>query len=216
MDDIPKPLKDEERRFGRPPGVDSEDTRRRLLDAAMIVFGQRGYKESSNKFIASSAGITSGAIYHYFPNKQALFLAIHQELQERVLSNAEMLVDNATTLAGALQSLLRFMADSRNNDPHTSAFFSVVRTEAKRNPEISDALDDSRWLSLYDRLALLGVKTGELDSKNFRAFKGVLALCLLGLAQHAAESTITAHNTAVEGLQLMVSGGLLNLNPQTV
>ena len=75
----------EERRVGRPPGAVGDETRRRLLDASKTVFAKSGYKEASNRMIAAAAGITTGAIYHYYSSKQALFMAVHGELQERQL-----------------------------------------------------------------------------------------------------------------------------------
>jgi AcrR family transcriptional regulator len=197
------------KRFGRPPGADSVETRRRLLSAAKIVFANRGYKEASNKLVAAEAAMTSGAIYHYFPNKRAMFLGVHEELQEWQLGRLEPLIDDALTLGEALIALIASMEEARRLDPHSAAFFSVVRTEAKRNPEISTALDDSRWLKLYDRLARLGVATGEIDAASARSFKGVLAICLYGVSQHAAEASLSAHLAALNGLRVLVFGKLM-------
>lgn len=42
----------------------------------MRVFAQKGYVRATNKDIAREAGITTGLIYHYFDNKEALLKAI--------------------------------------------------------------------------------------------------------------------------------------------
>lgn len=196
------------RRFGRPPGVKSEDTRRRLLDAAKVVFANHGYKEASNKIIAAAAMMTPGAIYHYYANKQALFLAIHGELQEIQLDSLEPLIERATTLRGALRDILTATVIGRTNDPHSAAFLSVVRMEARRNPEISAALDDHRWLTMFERLTALGVQTGEVAPEHARNMGAVLSVFLLGIAQHAAEAAASGDRSAIDGLYKLIQGKL--------
>ncbi len=47
----------------------------RILDSAFMVFGEQGFQATTIKAIASGAGISSGSIYTYFPDKEALFRA---------------------------------------------------------------------------------------------------------------------------------------------
>lgn len=199
----------EKKRIGRPPGGDSEETKRRLLEAGKLIFSQLGYSLASNKLISEKADVSRGAIYYYFPTKQGLFLAIHEELQQRQLDPKEAIVANATSFSQALEDLLDDILEFRIQDPHSSAFFAVVRTEARRNSEIADALEDSRWLALYDDLIKLGIETGEVSKSHSHMVKAVMSVCLLGLTHHSAEATLTAHKNAVSGLQHLIKGNLL-------
>src|SRR5512135_1945561 len=54
----------------------SEETRSRILDAAIKLFSSRGYNQASVDDICREAGISKGAFYHHFKSKQALFLAL--------------------------------------------------------------------------------------------------------------------------------------------
>ncbi|WP_346940198.1 TetR/AcrR family transcriptional regulator [Clostridium sp.] len=47
--------------------------KQRILDAAISVFIENGFEETSLREIASAAGLTTGAIYHHFKNKDELF-----------------------------------------------------------------------------------------------------------------------------------------------
>ena len=47
--------------------------KQRILDAAISVFIENGFEETSLREIASAAGLTTGAIYHHFRNKDELF-----------------------------------------------------------------------------------------------------------------------------------------------
>ncbi|MEO7018839.1 MAG: helix-turn-helix domain-containing protein, partial [Ktedonobacteraceae bacterium] len=52
-----------------------EDRREQILDAAMRVFTQKGFSRATNRDVAREAGITTGLIYYYFDNKEALLRA---------------------------------------------------------------------------------------------------------------------------------------------
>lgn len=53
-----------------------EDRREQILDAAMRVFAQKGFSKATNRDVAREAGITTGLIYYYFENKEALLQAV--------------------------------------------------------------------------------------------------------------------------------------------
>ena len=54
----------------------SEETRARILEAAVTLFSDRGFSAASVDDICAEAGISKGAFYHHFESKQALFLAL--------------------------------------------------------------------------------------------------------------------------------------------
>jgi AcrR family transcriptional regulator len=54
----------------------SEETRTKIMDAAIKLFSTRGYNKASVDNICEEAGISKGAFYHHFKSKQALFLAL--------------------------------------------------------------------------------------------------------------------------------------------
>ena len=61
------------------------ETRRRVLDAAAEVFGERGFRAASLSDVADRAGYTIGAVYSNFASKDALF----HELMEARLRQVE-------------------------------------------------------------------------------------------------------------------------------
>lgn len=56
--------------------VRSEATRRKLLDAAIDVFGEVGYVAAGRTAIIERAGVTKGALYHHFDSMESLVMAI--------------------------------------------------------------------------------------------------------------------------------------------
>jgi AcrR family transcriptional regulator len=54
----------------------SEETRTKIMEAAIKLFSTRGYNKASVDDICKEAGISKGAFYHHFKSKQALFLSL--------------------------------------------------------------------------------------------------------------------------------------------
>ena len=62
----------------------SERSRRAVLDAALHLFSHQGYRATAVRDIADKAGVSTGNLYHHFPDKEAIFLALINEYMEIV------------------------------------------------------------------------------------------------------------------------------------
>lgn len=63
----------------------SEATRRALLDVARGLFTERGYADTPTEEIVQRARVTRGALYHHFRDKQDLFRAVFEELEQELV-----------------------------------------------------------------------------------------------------------------------------------
>jgi AcrR family transcriptional regulator len=66
-------------RRGRPKGDKRERTRAALLEAARAVIREKGYERTTIDEVARRAGMTTGAIYGNFKNREDLFIALGQK-----------------------------------------------------------------------------------------------------------------------------------------
>ena len=81
-----------------------DERRRRLLDLGAGLFSRHTYAELSMSAIAREAGISKALLYHYFPSKQAYFVATLQQQAEEL---AQLIaVDPALLARDDLDSLL--------------------------------------------------------------------------------------------------------------
>jgi AcrR family transcriptional regulator len=64
-------------------------TRGALLAAGRRLFGTRGFAATSVEELARDARVTTGALYHHFPKKAALFEAVFEEMHGELLQAAE-------------------------------------------------------------------------------------------------------------------------------
>ncbi|MES2153156.1 MAG: TetR/AcrR family transcriptional regulator [Pseudomonadota bacterium] len=63
----------------------SNDTRDRLVFAAMQLFWEKGYGSTSIADVLKAAGVNSGSLYHFFPGKQDLLLAVLELYQQGIV-----------------------------------------------------------------------------------------------------------------------------------
>ncbi|MEJ2886450.1 TetR/AcrR family transcriptional regulator [Actinomycetospora aeridis] len=86
----------------------STATREALRVAARRLWAQRGYADVGTPEIAAEAGVTRGAMYHQFADKTALFVAVLEDVEQRVMDELRQAVvaAGATTPAAALRAAL--------------------------------------------------------------------------------------------------------------
>jgi AcrR family transcriptional regulator len=90
-------------------------TRKRLLAEAERRFGEHGYETTSMNEIAEAAGVGVGTLYHHFPDKRALLLALIDDWGDREVSRRRP------------DSIERYLGD----DPR-AAIFEDLKADAER------------------------------------------------------------------------------------
>jgi AcrR family transcriptional regulator len=85
-------------------------TRAALVDAGRRLFGEQGFRATSVEDLAREARVTTGALYHHFPTKTALFEAVfeyaHTELMTASTKAAEGASDELDELARGFDAFL--------------------------------------------------------------------------------------------------------------
>lgn len=85
-------------------------TRDSLVGAGRELFGQKGFRDTSVEDLARAARVTTGALYHHFPTKTALFEAVfedaHGELMAASMRAAQGAADEIDELARGFDAFL--------------------------------------------------------------------------------------------------------------
>ena len=122
-------------------------TRAALVAAARALFGRQGFSETSVDDIARQARVTTGALYHHFATKTALFEAVFEQLHQ------EALVQSAAATGGGRDDLDRL---ARGSD----AFLDSVLDPEVQRIIIVDApavLGPERFTELDERYAFSAI-----------------------------------------------------------
>lgn len=84
----------------------SGETRRRILDAAVHLLGERGYAGLRTTDVAEAAGVSKGAQTHHFPSKDDLVVAVVEHVFVRASEQARNRARRAATPDDAIKALL--------------------------------------------------------------------------------------------------------------
>ncbi|HEY2659775.1 MAG TPA: helix-turn-helix domain-containing protein [Caulobacteraceae bacterium] len=77
----------------KPRFVQAAATRSSLIATARRMFAQKGYHEAGTNELVAAAGVTRGALYHHFRDKEHLFEAVFRELAGELFAAASRSVE---------------------------------------------------------------------------------------------------------------------------
>jgi len=95
-----------------PKIVDSDQYRTELLRKAFDLLAEKGYAKVTTRQLSSELGISTGALYHYFPSKKALFEQLVDEMGQQDVLALQQQVAEAQTLADRIIRLGQFLIDN--------------------------------------------------------------------------------------------------------
>jgi AcrR family transcriptional regulator len=92
----------------KPPAglTKAEETRSRILAAALDLFRRRGFDQTTMREIANEAGVALGSAYYYFASKETLVMAFYEQASEDMSIQIEAGLAGAKGLDGRLRAIL--------------------------------------------------------------------------------------------------------------
>ena len=119
-----------------PSDASRADTRRsQVRAAAAACFRQQGFHGTSIAQISKAAGMSTGHIYHYFENKEAIIADIVAQDLERLLTLTAELRAASDVKAAMIERAVEGVQE--NLDPGTAGLQLEIVAEAARNPRIA-------------------------------------------------------------------------------
>ncbi|MEM7555476.1 MAG: TetR/AcrR family transcriptional regulator [Cyanobacteria bacterium P01_A01_bin.84] len=91
-----------------PKIVDHENYRKELLWKSFDLFASKGYASVTMREIATELGVSTGTLYHYFPNKEALFLQLVEEQYQQDITNFLAQVGDIKTVPDRIRAVVNF------------------------------------------------------------------------------------------------------------
>ncbi len=174
---------------------EAEETRRRITSAALQMFDKRGISSTTFAHIAEAAGVTRGAIYHHFADKQALLAAIREDVSLPLIDRADftLLSDRSSDPLVRVEHFLLDIFGAVDGDTRTRLTCSVMNFKCEYVGELEAELDEyarkverarSQLVEVYEEARVRGqLRPGltpdiaALETSVFLA--GLMRLCLL-------------------------------------
>lgn len=164
------PVKIMKKQSALSPADRGDAARQKLVEAALLIFGQHGYEGASTRQLAAEAGVNIAAIPYYFGGKEGLYLAtidsisetfratfgdtiemIREELKRPNLTQAEC----RKLLTTLVSEMIRFIVSSRKNSLHIAR--TIIREQLDPTPAFQ-RLYDGMLVHMHSTLAQLVAK----------------------------------------------------------
>jgi len=189
------------RKLGRPADTDSSDTRERIVQCAQEVFANEGFEGTTNKDIALRAGISSAALYHYFPSKSDMYVAVCSSITDvfvGVFSRAE---SASTHLERRLTALFNEVGVLGASSPSIVGFITGISAVVKRHPEV--VLGTEAFGAEFRKMTLHLIETSTeseqiLGDATASAFADLTISVLGGLGRLSARGDQARHLGAAD------------------
>jgi AcrR family transcriptional regulator len=144
---------------GKPKGDKRDRTRAALLEAARALIREKGYERTTLEEVASRAGMTTGAIYGNFKNRDELFIALGQTYWAPVKPQ----IKSDATFAEAMRALAKATLAAVDERRPAAIGRLTGLAYTLKNPELRARVHDitqssyefgAEWLALFDRSEL--------------------------------------------------------------
>ena len=203
--------------LGRPVGASGEQTRQRIITAAMRCVAEVGYSQATIREIARAADMTSGSLYHYFPNKSELLKATVKTIEEiafpRLRAAALTSGDVVDRLGAVLDESDRLMREY----PYLAAFERAIRAESASYLRRGDGKHVG-FKALRD---VIGDIVGDAQSQGMlsagadpeAAVNAIYALTR-GLTEQAANLPPETYHATLQSAKQLLRGTLFQRTPK--
>jgi len=111
--------------------IEAERTRARILASAIDLFAKKGYERTTFNDIAARLKMTKGAVYWHFESKEALLIALVDEMLEKferqimdIMPRSELTFE---AVADTMVKTARLVVD----DPKGRSFFMLMKTQIR-------------------------------------------------------------------------------------
>lgn len=200
-------------RVGRPPAGNSDETRRRIVQAARERFARDGYRATTNRLIADDVGITPTAIYHYVDSKAALYAVVYCDTIDRVYNEFEVAAAEESHLLARFSAVLRRANELQVADPSITGFIVAVAQETQRHPDLLRLIKPQRGRHqrFFSGLVAEAASRGELQPDvDECAVADLLGAVLTGLARMTlVAGDPNRYTSAVDVLERFFDGSLV-------
>ena len=165
-----------------PKIVDAQKYRQELLSKCFDLFAEKGYAKVTTRQIAKELGVSTGTLYHYFPNKQVLFeqlaeqvcrqdveaialLDKNQTVSERITALGKMLIENQDYVVKQAAIWIDFRQQLTVQEAENNLVFQQI--DSRYQQALSEFLDlKDPQLAKFIWTLIDGISVNQIEEQN--------------------------------------------------
>ena len=194
------------RRRGRPANADSEETRQRILGAAVEEFAVGGYAGVATRTIALRAGVTPATVYHHFPTKRLLYIKAYRHAINYAFACYAEAIGQQASVVDELRAILQCSLRIMRTRPAVTALAVRAYTELT-DPELAPLASTRSAGTLIDGIVERAIARGELDPAKAVSVQRTIEVFLWGLSVLGRDNDVTRQE-CVDALDALLLGHL--------
>ncbi len=157
-----------------PKTVDHDEYRNILLEKSYDLFSRKGYSNVTMREIAKENGVSTGTLYHYFPNKAAILEQLISWVAERNVDQYRHIAGADLSLETKIGTLTKLLADTESDYlNHLSLSLDLMHNDPSASKEVLHGYAEIHKNAI---ITILGV---DRDMAEF------IVIYILGCAAHA-------------------------------
>ncbi|MCD6387861.1 MAG: TetR/AcrR family transcriptional regulator [Desulfobulbaceae bacterium] len=160
-----------------------------ILQAAILFFSEKGYRETSMGDIAKATGVADGTVFYHFKTKEDLFLAVLANFKESVIQEFEryLLENKFDTGLEMVEGIISFYFGmvARMEECFLLLHRHYPYRLAEENPICRKHLEDiyNCFLNIFEKAVLMGQRDGSIAPMSARKTALILFTMVDGLAR---------------------------------
>lgn len=181
----------------------TEQTKKKIADAARALFVQKGYKATSIEDIVKATGCSAGNIYYHFKSKEGLFLHLIEDWNTEWEVNWLAKEPLYSTTIDKLYGMAEHLAEDQLNHPLTKAVDEFFYN-AEKASDIEERINEmvKGYIDFNRALLQRGIDNGEFETTNVTGLAIILDSLLYGLGQHTRrmerDEALAAYRLAID------------------
>jgi len=138
-------------------------TRERILHAALTVFARKGYHRALVDDIVRASGTSKGAVYHHFPNKEALFLALVDDFAARLAHAVAEAISRSHGALAKVEAALRAGLETFAGNRELARILLLEAVTEGAIPPLDTRVATLAWLGAVNEVVIQWLSRGEPD-----------------------------------------------------
>lgn len=155
--------------------TDVKSRREDILNASAELFAKKGVAATSMREVADLVGVQPGALYHYFPSKDAIVNELITTFLDRLQGQYEVSASPALDPQVRLAKIVEVSLAAAQESPHSTQVFQNELANLRDRPEYARAKDladrvQQTWLDSITAGQSAGVFRADIPAKVFHRF----------------------------------------------